>query len=92
MSLHDPSGELLAVHSVCVDRALRRRGLATRMLAAYVQAVALPAAADGVASARLIARPHLIGLYERAGFVLVGESDVVHGTSKWFDMRLDIVP
>lgn len=90
MSHHEPEGPLLAVHSVCVAPALQRRGIALRMLKAYIQAVVLPSAVDGVTSARLIARPHLVGLYERAGFELVGESDVVHGSQKWFDMKLDL--
>jgi len=36
MSSHDPSGDVLAIHSVCVDERFRRRGVAASALAHYV--------------------------------------------------------
>lgn len=43
----------------------------------------------GVKGARLITHEKLIGLYGKAGFELVGESEVVHGPEKWFEMKVD---
>ena len=37
MSTHDPEGPLLCVHSVVVDPGLRRKGLARKMLRAYLR-------------------------------------------------------
>ena len=39
MARHEPEGALLAIHSVCVAAAARRRGVATRLLRAYLQFV-----------------------------------------------------
>lgn len=39
-----------------------------------------------MAQVRLICKDNLIGLYQRAGFELVGPSDVVHGAEPWFEM------
>lgn len=36
MARHDPDGTTLCIHSVCVDQNHRRRGIAKRMLQAYV--------------------------------------------------------
>lgn len=39
MAQHEPEGSLLAIHSVCVAAAMRRRRVATRLLRAYLQFV-----------------------------------------------------
>lgn len=39
MAQHEPEGSLLAIHSVCVAGAMRRRRVATRLLRAYLQFV-----------------------------------------------------
>ena len=36
MAQHDEHGATLCIHSVCVDRARRRQGIAKRMLQAYI--------------------------------------------------------
>lgn len=43
----------------------------------------------GIRGVRLITHSHLQAMYERAGFTLVGESEVVHGPDKWWEMKLD---
>ena len=37
MSAHNPDGDALCIHSVCVDPALRRRKLGTSLLKRYIQ-------------------------------------------------------
>ncbi len=37
MSTHEPEGQLLCIHSVVVAEGLRRKGIATRMLRAYLR-------------------------------------------------------
>ncbi|KAF0706915.1 hypothetical protein AaE_013884 [Aphanomyces astaci] len=39
MSLHDPNGHFLCIHSVVIDTAYRRRGLASAMLKHYVDGI-----------------------------------------------------
>ncbi|PSC67839.1 Oxoglutarate iron-dependent dioxygenase [Micractinium conductrix] len=85
MGVHEAEGELLAIHSVCVDGAHRRRGLATRLLRAYLNFV--QATTPSLREARLICKQPLIPLYAGAGFSLLGPSEVVHGKDPWFEMR-----
>ncbi len=87
MGTHEPDGRTLCVHSVCVDGALRRRGVALSLLRAYVRYLDA-AAAPHVRSVRLIAKPYLSGLYEKAGFKLEGPSPVVHGVETWNEFGL----
>lgn len=85
MGCHDPDGDLLAIHSVCVAGEQRRRGVATRLLRAYLGFVS--ATTPGLQEVRLICKEALIPLYAGAGFQLLGPSDVVHGQDPWFEMR-----
>uniref|UniRef100_A0A7S0WTU9 N-acetyltransferase domain-containing protein n=1 Tax=Chlamydomonas leiostraca TaxID=1034604 RepID=A0A7S0WTU9_9CHLO len=82
MSTHDPDGVTLCVHSVCVREDMRRKGVALKMLKAYLQYVQ---ATTPLKSVRLICKSGLIPLYEKAGFQLVGPSSVVHGQDPWFE-------
>uniref|UniRef100_A0A061S597 Arylalkylamine n-acetyltransferase n=1 Tax=Tetraselmis sp. GSL018 TaxID=582737 RepID=A0A061S597_9CHLO len=86
MSVHEPDGPTVCIHSVCVEEKERRKGVATRMLRAYTQWVSqsFPRAR----ALRLICKKEKIGLYERAGFRLLGPSAVVHGQDPWFEMEL----
>lgn len=77
--------DLLAIHSVCVDAAHRRRGVASRLLRAYLSYV--QASTPGLREARLICKDQLVPLYSGAGFQMVGPSGVVHGKDPWFEMR-----
>ncbi len=87
MYKHEPEGTLLCIHSVVVDPALRRRGLASKMLRAYLARLAEQGgAASGVQEARLLCKDELKPLYAKAGFQLIGPSAVVHGKDQWFEM------
>lgn len=85
MARHDAGGALLCVHSVCVAAAHRRRGIALRMLRAYLGYVR--GGCPEVAEVRLICKQAMALLYEKAGFEMVGPSPVVHGADAWFEMR-----
>ncbi|KAI8472845.1 MAG: acyl-CoA N-acyltransferase [Monoraphidium minutum] len=84
MSTHQPGGRLLCIHSVAIAAPHRRRGVASRLLAAYVQYAA--AGAPGLEEARLLCKEDLVPLYARAGFSLLGPSPVVHGRDQWMEM------
>jgi hypothetical protein len=38
----------------------------------------------------LICKSDLINFYQNVGFYLIGESEVVHGKDKWFEMKYDL--
>ena len=88
MEQHEAGTSSVCIHSVCVDKRWRRRGVARAALAEYVRRCG-----DGsfvnVKRAMLICKEHLIPLYKGAGFTLVGPSAVVHGQDPWFDMAMD---
>ncbi|GFR49520.1 hypothetical protein Agub_g11563, partial [Astrephomene gubernaculifera] len=88
MATHEPDGTLLCIHSVVVEEGLRRRGLATRMLRAY--AAYVQASTPHLRGIRLICKQDLIPLYDKAGFALLGRSDVVHGKDPWFEMAMEL--
>ena len=89
MSLHEPEGTTLCVHSVCVEGSQRRRKVGTRMLAAYLQYVR--ACSPSSKEVRLICKKHLTGFYEQGGFTLIGPSNVVHGQEQWFEMKQSLL-
>jgi len=99
MATHDPSGDVLAIHSVCVDARFRRRGVGESALRHYVTRWIVnddddeKATHKKVRRVRLLCKEHLIGFYERSGgFALEGASAVEHGAETWYDMVLDLAP
>ncbi|KAG0233811.1 hypothetical protein BGW42_007182 [Actinomortierella wolfii] len=103
MSHHEPTGESVCIHSVCIARAFQRRGYALRMLRAYLAHLdALNRLArqnnnkDGNDPSNnhgtfqrvlLIAHDELVPLYKKAGFEWIGQSEVSHGPDPWFEMK-----
>ena len=88
MSRHDPDGASVCIHSVCVSSEHRRKGLALAMLNEHVKRVR---GMSGVERILLIAHENLCQLYQKAGFEWIGESAVVHGSEKWYEMKLSLV-
>ncbi|KAF9355591.1 hypothetical protein BGX26_006368 [Mortierella sp. AD094] len=99
MSLHDPKGRSVCIHSVCVAGAYQRRGIASEMLKEYLKH--LHSINADIATGSLAGEPTLpprlervllithkerIGLYSGAGFELVGPSEVEHGPELWYEM------
>ncbi|CAI7782095.1 unnamed protein product [Closterium sp. NIES-54] len=84
MFTHDPQGRTLCIHSVCVGQEYRRQGIGLRLLKAYIKHVST-IEQPRLHSIRLLCKKPLIGLYEKAGFCLVGPSSVVHGRDPWFE-------
>ncbi|GAA6010488.1 hypothetical protein JCM10207_001329 [Rhodosporidiobolus poonsookiae] len=90
MATHDPQGSYVAIHSVCVDRGYLRRGVALGLLEEYLTRLRDMSEKEGqVKGARLISHEELIPLYQKAGFELVGKSEVVHGPREWFELKVD---
>jgi len=93
MSRHDPIGRLLAIHSVVVQKELRRQGIATKMLQEYLDQVKDTNNKNGecVESIVLLAKHHLLGFYIHCGFSVLKESNIVHGQDTWYDLQMSIV-
>lgn len=98
--LHDPTGRLLAVHSVVVDESYRRNGVATQLLNRYVQNVLEQedesqqsddeSFSKPMESIVLLAKQHLLGFYVRCGFTVNRPSPIVHGKELWYDLELQL--
>ena len=77
MSVHDASGDLLAIHSVVVREEYRRQKYATKMLLNYVSYIR--EVHSSVRKLVLIAKRHLLRFYVHCGFRVLGLSDIEHG-------------
>ncbi|KAG0203987.1 hypothetical protein BGX28_003915 [Mortierella sp. GBA30] len=91
MYKHDPSGNAVCIHSVCVSKDYQRRGIASAMLREYLKHIRMlkrnTSSFRQVDRLLLIAHDYLIDMYARAGFELVGRSDVEWGPDPWFEME-----
>lgn len=72
---------------VCVSQQHRRKGIASRMLQAYLMMIQHTL---HIFTLRLMCKENLVGLYSAAGFSMVGPSDVQHGKDPWFEMALEV--
>ena len=96
MSTHVPDGKLLAIHSVVVDEAFRRKGIATFMLQKYVQDIQASSEDEEeyqqapIESIVLLAKQHLLSFYVNCGFMVNRVSPIVHGQDTWFELQQDI--
>lgn len=66
MSTHDPDGTLLCIHSVVVESSQRRKGLATRMLKAYLQFV--QGSTPALQGVRLLCKEDLVSTPQHATY------------------------
>ncbi|KAG3182107.1 hypothetical protein PC129_g25374, partial [Phytophthora cactorum] len=87
MGHHDPHGSLLCIHSVVVDQAFRRQGIATQMLKRYVDVIL--DSQPQVKRIMLISKANLVGFYVNCGFSVTRLSPVVHGHDPWLELSLD---
>lgn len=101
MSTHKDDGRILAIHSVVVDEAYRRRGVATAMLRHYVHSVIErdretqsddQGRSEGVPpppiqSMMLLAKKNLLSFYVNCGFQVNRPSPIVHGQELWYELE-----
>jgi GNAT superfamily N-acetyltransferase len=76
METHNPHGQTLVLHSVTVKSDHRRKGEATFMLKAYLEAMK---DVSIVQSILLLCKADLCRFYANCGFQMIGVSSVVHG-------------
>mmetsp|Transcript_10556 Transcript_10556/g.19703 ORF Transcript_10556/g.19703 Transcript_10556/m.19703 type:complete len:666 (-) Transcript_10556:147-2144(-) len=100
MKAHDATGKLLAIHSVVVAEKYRNRGIGTKMMLNYLDAVdKMMQKQTGGASGRLkhpiekvvlITKMQNVKLYLNVGFSILGKSKICHGKDQWYDCELKV--
>ncbi|CAG8730595.1 23475_t:CDS:2, partial [Gigaspora rosea] len=82
MSYHNSFGKTVSIHTICVDKLYRRRGVALCMLKEYIKRLKnesqnrdMNGKYERIA---LICHEHLIPFYQKAGFILKGESEIIY--------------
>ncbi|XP_078263575.1 uncharacterized protein LOC144597822 [Rhinoraja longicauda] len=88
MEVHESAGTTVCIHSVCVDQAWRRCGIALSLLGHFVEVVrhTRPTAKRIC----LISHQQVLPLYTKAGFTLLGPSTVTHGPDAWYECAMDL--
>ena len=83
-----PNSASVCIHSVCVSKALRRRGVALALLREYVNRLEKSINENDATYERILLLTHeeLRTFYEMAGFVWSGPSN---GFQAWFEMHRD---
>lgn len=97
MSVHSsaPDANLVCLHSACVSPDYQRRGIASALLREYIARLTRAETGDarrGYKDVALLAHDRLRPLYEKAGFKVMGQSDVQWGSEPWLEMRCPIQP
>ena len=93
MSVHDPSGSILAIHSVVVDEKYRRQGVASAMMNEYLKKMlsysnlVADTGVNGFSRILLLAKSHLLGFYVDCGFMVLCPSPIVHGKDVWYELE-----
>ena len=84
MSVHVPTGPLLAIHSVVVDPKFRKRGYGSQMLENYIETLHKMKLTHGIRKIVLMAKANKLTFYLRAGFRVLGPSSIQHGKEMWY--------
>lgn len=82
--LHDPAGCWIHILSVATSPEVREKGCASALMRQM-----LSDCRDlGLEGSVLTCKPHLVGYYERFGYVDEGVCDSQHGGAVWHQMRI----
>lgn len=86
MSVHEPQGSLLCIHSVVIDSQYRHQNIGTALLRQYLSRIrSQPSKVRGI---QLIAKSALSSFYQKSGFYVRRESAIVHGADPWLEFHL----
>jgi ribosomal protein S18 acetylase RimI-like enzyme len=83
---HDPSGKHIVVMSVVIHPTYQRQGMADKLMAHFIQMMK----DMGKTEIYLICQTELIAMYEKHGFVNLGNSESDHGGLSWHEMSLSL--
>ncbi|KAJ3277065.1 hypothetical protein HDV01_000117 [Terramyces sp. JEL0728] len=87
MTLHDPNGRIICIHSVCTHPDYRKLGLASKMLQNYIDILR----EWRQKRVSIIVHEYLVPFYTKLGFKVRGVSDIVHGPDPWLEMNLELI-
>ncbi len=93
MSAHDPSGSILAIHSVVVHLSYRRQGIASAMMQNYLKQMVSHSSLvantreSGFQRILLLAKSNLLSFYVDNGFMVLRPSPIVHGKETWYELE-----
>ena len=93
MSVHDASGQILAIHSVVVDASYRRQGVASAMMNEYLKQMlslsnlVADTGTNGFSRILLLAKSNLLSFYVDCGFMVLRPSPIVHGKDVWYELE-----
>lgn len=93
MSVHDASGQILAIHSVVVDASYRRQGVASAMMNKYLKQMlsmsnlVADTGQNGFSRILLLAKSNLLSFYVDCGFMVLRPSPIVHGKDVWYELE-----
>ena len=92
METHDPTGNLLCIHSVVIHPGFEGRGIGKLMVKRYVEYIRSLVSQQKypVTGIALICKSHLCKFYSDCGFKMVGPSPVVHGQDPWFEFQIQL--
>jgi len=83
---HDANGRCIVIMSVVIHPDYQGQSMASVLIKHFIEAMQ-----DlGKEEIFLICQTELIGLYEKFGFILMGESDSDHGGLSWHEMSLNL--
>lgn len=83
-TLHNPEGEWQMIFGVDTDPRFQHRGHASTLMHAVIE----DTKAAGRRGLVLTCKEHLIGFYQRFGYIDEGISSSTHGNVRWHQMRL----
>jgi len=92
MSVHDPTGPLLAIHSLVVSSAHRNKGIGSALLKDYVSYLEGRELKYALEKVVLMAKKDKLAFYvKEGGFRVMREmTEIVHGKDTWFECERDI--
>lgn len=90
MSIHDPNGSMLAIHSVVVSPKFRNRGVGTAMLRNYMETLSKMKLKAGITKIILMSKAENLTFYIKVGFKVTKKSPIVHGKEPWYECEYDL--
>lgn len=83
---HDPNGSCVVIMSVVVHPKYQGQSMTSILMPHFIETMKNMNKTE----IYLICQTELIGLYEKYGFVLLGQSESDHGGLSWHDMSLSL--
>lgn len=86
---HVESSDVIGMHSVAVHPDFRGKKIGTLILHDYIQKLSNQQVASVIS---ILAKPDMLGFYEKLGFEDKGVSQCKHGGEEWHDLQIPLTP